>query len=211
MSSRTDSGPDPERLRRQMEFSLEIDKEKSIVRQNYIADASRRENDTEHAWHMAVMALILSEYANEEIDLLRTVSMLLIHDLVEIDAGDTYAYDDAGKETQRERELAAAERLFNILPPDQAAHFRSLWDEFEERVTPEAKFARTLDNIQPAMLNAASGGKSWAEHSVRLSSILKRNAVSPEGAAALWDYSREHFIGEYVKKGIITDDVGEDA
>lgn len=202
---------DPERLQKQMEFALEIDKEKSIVRQNYIADAARRENDTEHAWHMAVMALFLSEYAREEIDLLRTISMILIHDLVEIDAGDTYAYDETGKETQRERELAAAERLFNMLPADQAAHFRSLWDEFEERATPEAKFARTLDNIQPAMLNAASGGRSWAEHCVRLSSILKRNEISPEGAPALWDYSREHFIGEYVKKGIITNDVGEDA
>ncbi|MBO5998114.1 MAG: HD domain-containing protein [Lachnospiraceae bacterium] len=197
---------DPERLRKQMEFSLEIDKEKSITRQNYTADGSRRENDTEHAWHMAVMALILSEYANEPVDLLKTVSMILIHDLVEIDAGDTYAYDEDGKLTQRQRELAAAERIFNILPKDQAARFRELWDEFEERKTPESKFARTLDNIQPAMLNAASGGISWQEHQVRLSSILKRNEISPEGAGALWDYSRENFIMPNVENGIITDD-----
>ncbi len=197
---------DTERLRKQMEFSLEIDKEKSIARQNYTADGSRRENDTEHAWHMAVMALILSEYANEPVDLLKTVSMILIHDLVEIDAGDTYAYDEDGKLTQRQRELAAAERIFNILPEDQALRFRELWDEFEERQTPESKFARTLDNIQPAMLNAASGGISWKEHSVRLSSILKRNEISPEGARALWDYSRENFIMPNVENGIITDD-----
>ena len=197
---------DPERIRKQIAFSQEIDKEKSIIRQNYIADGSRRENDTEHAWHMAVMALILSEYANEPVDLLKTVSMILIHDLVEIDAGDTYAYDEDGKQTQRQRELAAADRIFNILPEDQAAKFRALWDEFEERKTPEARFARTMDNFQPAMLNAASGGISWEEHKVRLSSVLKRNEISPEGSAALWDYSRENFIMPYVKKGIITDD-----
>ena len=153
-----------ERLKKQLEFSLEIDKEKNIFRQTHLSGHGRNENDAEHAWHMAIMTLLLSEYSNEEIDVLRTVSMLLIHDLVEIDAGDTYAYDEEAKKTQTDREQKAADRIFNLLPEDQAEKMYSLWREFEEWETPEAKFAHTMDNFQPLMLNAATEGKSWWEN-----------------------------------------------
>ncbi|MCD8103960.1 MAG: HD domain-containing protein [Lachnospiraceae bacterium] len=192
-----------ERLRQQFAFCLEMDKEKEIGRQTYLADGARKENDAEHAWHMAVMTLILGEYANEEIDLLRTISMLLIHDVVEIDAGDTYAYDEEGKKTQRARELSAADRIYGILPPDQAEKMRALWDEFEACETPEAKFARTMDNIQPAMLNAAAGGKAWSEKGVRLGQILERNKKTADGSQKLWEYSRENFIEPNLKSGQI--------
>ncbi|MCC8136942.1 MAG: HD domain-containing protein [Clostridiales bacterium] len=195
-----------ERIRQQFGFCLEMDKEKNIGRQTYLADGRRKENDAEHAWHMAVMTLILSEYANEEIDVLKTISMLLIHDVVEIDAGDTYAYDEEGKKTQRQRELAAAERLFGLLPPDQGAKMRALWDEFEAEETAEAKFARTMDNIQPAMLNAAAGGKAWSEKGVHLGQILNRNKNTANGSETLWAYSREHFIRPNVEAGNILPD-----
>ena len=184
----------------------EIDKEKLIGRQTYLSDASRKENDAEHAWHMAIMAVLLKEYANEKIDVLKTMTMLLIHDIVEIDAGDTYAYDEEAKKTQRERELAAADRIFGLLPHDQAEYMRGLWDEFEERRTPEAKFARTMDNFQPVILNDASKGKSWAEKGVHLSQILKRNARTGEGSEELWKYSYEKLIMPNVKKGNIKED-----
>lgn len=195
------------RLQKQIQFCEEIDKEKLIGRQNYLSDGNRKENDAEHAWHMAIMTLLLSEYANEEIDVLKTISMLLIHDLVEIDAGDTFAYDEEAKKTQRQRELVAADRIFGMLPEDQAVKFRQLWDEFEECKTPEAKFARTMDNIQPAMLNSASNGKSWKENEVRLSQILNRNKNTAEGSKVLWDYSYNHFIRPNVEKGKIEEDV----
>ncbi len=195
-----------ERIRRQFAFCLEMDKEKNIGRQTYLSDGERKENDAEHAWHMAVMTLVLGEYTNEDIDLLRTISMLLIHDVVEIDAGDTYAYDEEGKKTQRQRELAAADRLFSMLPPDQGAKMRALWDEFEACETPEAKFARTMDNIQPAMLNAAAGGKAWSEKGVHLNQILDRNKNTAQGSEALWNYSRENFIEPNVKDGNILKD-----
>ena len=156
-----------ERLEQQFAFLREIDKEKMIGRQTYLTDAVRKENDAEHAWHMAIMTLLLSEYANEEIDVLRTISMLLIHDIVEIDAGDTYAYDMEAKKTQRQREERAAERIFGMLPSDQREKMRALWEEFEACETREAKFARSMDNIQPMMLNAATDGKAWEEHEVR--------------------------------------------
>ncbi|MCD8396249.1 MAG: HD domain-containing protein [Lachnospiraceae bacterium] len=194
---------DSDRIRQQFAFCLEMDKEKNIGRQTYLADGARKENDAEHAWHMAVMTLILSEYANEEIDVLRTISMLLLHDVVEIDAGDTYAYDEEGKKSQRQRELAAAERLYGLLPPDQAEKMRALWDEFEACETPEAKFARTMDNIQPAMLNAAAGGKAWSEKGVHLNQILERNKNTANGSEILWNYSRENFIEPNVKSGQI--------
>lgn len=197
---------DMERLQKQFQFCEEIDKEKFIGRQNYLTDGSRKENDAEHAWHMAIMTLLLSEYSNEEIDVLKTVSMLLIHDLVEIDAGDTFAYDEEAKKTQRQRELVAADRIFGLLPEDQAVKFRSLWDEFEECKTPEARFARTMDNIQPAMLNSASDGKSWKEKGVRLSQILDRNKNTAEGSKVLWEYSYQHFIQLNVEKGKIKED-----
>ncbi len=178
------------RLEQQMKFILELDKLKYIQRQTYVADASKKENDAEHSWHMALMCILLSEYANEPIDKLKVITMILIHDAVEIDAGDTYAYDEAANATKRERELLAAERIFKLLPEDQAAELRALWDEFEENVTPEAKFAHTLDNMQPIMLNDATGGRAWREHEVRLSQIEKRNQKTAEGSEVLWDYAK---------------------
>lgn len=195
------AGMENDRLERQFDFFREIDKEKFIGRQTYLTGAERKENDAEHAWHMAVMAILLSEYANEEIDVLRTVTMILIHDIVEIDAGDTYAYDEEGKATQRERERKAAERLFGMLPDDQGARFRELWDEFEAAVTPEARFARAMDNIQPLMLNAATDGKAWREHGVHLGQVLGRQERTKYGSEQLWEYAYETFIKPNVEKG----------
>ena len=195
-----------ERLKLQLEFVLEIDKEKNIFRQTHLSGHGRNENDAEHAWHMAVMTLLLSEYANEEIDVLRVLSMLLIHDLVEIDAGDTYAYDEEGKQTQRVREVKAADRLYGILPEDQGEKLRELWEEFEEAQTPEAKFALVIDNVQPAMLIDITEGKDWIAKSVRLSQILERNAHTAEGSQKLWDYAYTNFIEPNVKTGKIKDD-----
>ena len=195
-----------DRLEQQFQFIKQIDKEKMIGRQTYLSDAKRKENDAEHAWHMAIMTVLLSEYANEEIDVLKTITMLLIHDIVEIDAGDTYAYDEVGKQTQREREVKAAERIFGMLPEDQAKKFRDLWEEFEARETKEAKFARTMDNLQPMMLNDATDGKAWIEHGVHLSQILKRNERTAEGSETLWKYALENFIEPNVKKGRIKAD-----
>lgn len=197
---------DNERLQKQMEFCRLIDAEKLIGRQTYLADASRKENDAEHAWHMAVMTLLLSEYSNEEIDVLKTVSMLLIHDLVEIYAGDTYAYDEEAKKTQKDRELAAAGRLFGVLPKDQEDKLRGLWEEFEAAESAEAKFARTMDNIQPLMLNCASDGRSWEEKQVKLSQILGRNERTKDGSEELWDFAYNHFIRPHVDKGHIKED-----
>ena len=192
------------RIDRQFEFFREIDKEKFIGRQTYLTDAKRKENDAEHAWHMAIMTVLLSEYSNEKIDVLKTVTMLLIHDLVEIDAGDTYAYDEEGKKTKRARELAAADRIFGLLPEDQGEKMRALWDEFEAEETAEAKFAHAMDHIQPLMLNAATDGKSWEEHGIRLSQVLGRNQNTAEGSKALWEYAYRKFIAPNVEKGRLT-------
>lgn len=191
------------RLEKQFDFCREIDKEKFIGRQTYLSDGKRKENDAEHAWHMAIMAILLNEYANEEIDVLKTVTMLLIHDLVEIDAGDTYAYDEEGKKTKKEREERAAERIYGLLPQDQQEKLRRLWEEFEAWETPEAKFAHAMDNIQPIMLNAATDGWSWEEHGVHLSQILGRNQHTAEGSAVLWDYARQNFVQPSVESGKI--------
>ena len=198
-----------ERLKQQFAFFLEADKEKKIGRQTYISDASRKENDAEHAWHMALMTLILSEYANEEIDVLRTISMILMHDIVEIDAGDTYAYDEEAKKSQKEREEKAADRIFSMLPEDQKCKFRELWEEFEAQETKEAKFARTMDNIQPLMLNDATDGKSWSERGVRISQVLKRNENTAKGSKALLEYAYEQMLKPNVEKGRIIDDRNE--
>ncbi len=197
---------DDKDLQKYFDFFREIDKEKYIVRQTYLADGARKENDAEHAWHMAVMAVLLGGYANEKIDVLKTVTMLLIHDLVEIDAGDTFAYDEEAKKTQRERELKGAKRIFSLLPEEEALRMRGLWDEFEEGTTPEARFAHAMDNIQPAMLNAASGGRSWRERGIRLSQILERNKDTAGGSEVLWDYALENMILPHVASGDIVDD-----
>lgn len=189
------------RLEQQFAFIEEIDKEKYIGRQTYLADGSRKENDAEHAWHMALMTILLSEYANEEIDVLKTVTMLLAHDLVEIDAGDTYAYDTEGNKTKEARELAAADRIYGLLPEDQQKKLRALWDEFEAWETPESRFAHTMDCLQPLMLNHASDGISWEEHEVRLSQVLNRNKNTAQGSEALWEFAKEQFIRPNVENG----------
>lgn len=191
------------RLDEQFNFIKEIDKEKFIGRQTYLSDGIRKENDSEHAWHLALMCIILSEYANEEIDVLKTVTMLLIHDIVEIDAGDTYAYDVEGLKTQRDREVKAADRIFSLLPDDQSIKFRELWEEFERNDTPEARFAHTMDNIQPTMLNAVTDGKAWEERGIHIDQILKRNLSTPLGSSILWDYSYNNFIKPNLDSGKI--------
>ncbi|MFY9385715.1 MAG: HD domain-containing protein [Dethiobacteria bacterium] len=187
-----------------MEFIVEVDKLKKITRQNYLADGARKENDAEHSWHLALMALVLCEHvgAEESPDLLRVIKMALIHDLVEIDAGDTYCYDEKANAGKRERELAAADRLFGILPPDQAREFRELWEEFEEQRTPEARFAAALDRLQPLTLNYIAGGKSWREHGISYSQVIKRNSSIGESSPALWKFTL-NIIREAVRKGYI--------
>lgn len=197
---------DNKRLEKQFDFFREIDKEKFIGRQTYLTDGERKENDAEHAWHMAIMTVLLAEYANEKIDVLKTVMMLLIHDLVEIDAGDTYAYDEEGKKTQREREEKAAKRIFGLLPEEQGGKLMALWEEFEAYETPEANFAHTMDNIQPVMLNDATDGKAWLEHGVHLSQILGRNKKTAEGSEELWQYAYEKMIAPNAAKGRIIED-----
>lgn len=180
-----------DRLEQQMNFILEVDKLKQITRQSYITGASRKETDTDHSWHLAMMCALLAEYANEKIDVTKTMVMVLIHDIVEIDAGDTYAYDSVGNQSKRQREEKAADRIFNLLPQDQAVYLRQLWEEFEAQETPEAKFANTLDKIQPVMLNDATGGLAWREHDVKLSQVMGRNERTGEGSKQLWEFARK--------------------
>lgn len=194
-----------ERLRQQMEFIVEVDKVKNIMRQTYLSDAGRKENDAEHSWHLALMAVLFKEYSNEEVDLSKVVPMVLIHDLVEIDAGDTYAYDEVGAATKAERETKAADRIFGLLPEDQKKWFRELWEEFEEYQTPEARFAHVLDNCQPLLLNDASGGRSWAEHGVKKSQIYKRNQYTGEGSREIWEYMKE-LIDKHIDLGNVIDE-----
>lgn len=182
---------DAERLDKQLGFALEIDKEKNILRQTYLSGNGRRENDAEHAWHMAVMSYLLKEYSNEKIDIARVMIMCLIHDIVEIDAGDTFAYDDKGKESQREREEKAADRIFGLLPDDQRDELRAIFEEFEAQETPEAKFARAMDNIQPLMLNDSNDGSSWKEHNVRAEQVIKRQERTRPGSEVLYQKSME--------------------
>ena len=189
-----------ERLKKQMDFLLEVDKLKFINRQTYLSNGERKENDAEHSWHLALMAVLMQEYSNENIDITKVITMVLIHDLVEIDAGDTYAYDAAGNQSKREREVRAADRIFNILPEDQAEKFRALWEEFEAYQTPEAKFAHVCDNMQPFMLNHATGGRSWQEHGVKKSQVLNRNRYLEDGSKTMKQYFDE-IIEEHVKEG----------
>jgi putative hydrolase of HD superfamily len=183
---------DLKRLEQQIAFVREVDKLKSIDRQTLLTDASRRENDAEHSWHLALMALLLGEYAGaRDLDLLHVIRMVLIHDLVEIDAGDTYCYDQAGYADKSQRETAAAERIFNLLPPDQAAEIRSLWDEFEASETAEAKFANALDRLQPLMHNVFTNGQMWKRHGIVKSQVIDRNCRIADGAPDLWVLARD--------------------
>lgn len=188
------------RLEKQIAFLTEVDKEKNIFRQTYLADGKRKENDAEHAWHLALAAVLLKEHIKEDVDLGRVMTMVLIHDLVEIDAGDTYAYDAEGAATKREREVKAADRIFGILPDDQGTCLRELWDEFEAYETAEAKYAHLLDNFQPLMLNDASDGKSWTEHGVHKSQVCRRNTRIPETSEIVWEKMLE-IMDKHIEKG----------
>ena len=194
-----------ERLKKQMNFLLEVDKLKFISRQTYLSDGKRKENDGEHSWHLALMAVLLSEYSNEKIGLVKVITMVLIHDIVEIDAGDTYAYDTLGNQSKREREVKAADRIFNILPKDQAQKLRQLWEEFEAYETPEAKFAHVCDNVQPLMLNDATDGLAWREHDVKKSQVLQRNRRTGEGSQVMMEYINQ-ILDENVESGNLRDE-----
>ena len=191
-----------ERLKKQLDFALEIDKEKNITRQTHLSGHGRNENDAEHAWHMAIMAYLLREYANENIDIGRVMLMCLIHDVVEIDAGDTYAYDEKGLSTQKEREDAAKERIYSLLPEDQKKELIALFDEFEAYETPESKFAHTMDNLQPLMLNHSNDGNDWKEHQVNESQVYARQEKSRLGSEKLLQVI-DDIIQENIKKGTI--------
>lgn len=189
-----------ERLKKQMDFALEIDKEKNIFRQTHLSGHGRNENDAEHAWHMAIMAYLLREYSNEPVDITRVMLMCLIHDVVEIDAGDTYAYDAEGLKTQKAREEAAKERIYSLLPEDQKKELSAIFDEFEESKTPEAKFAHAMDNLQPLMLNNSNGGGDWREHEVSAEQVYGRQKRTKEGSEILYEIT-DQIIKKHKEKG----------
>ena len=189
-----------ERLKKQLDFALEIDKEKNILRQTHLSGHGRNENDAEHAWHMAIMAYLLREYSNEPVDITRVMLMYLIHDVVEIDAGDTYAYDEEGKKTQKAREEAAKERIYSLLPEDQKEELAAIFDEFEESKTPESKFAHAMDNLQPLMLNNSNDGGDWREHGVSAKQVYGRQSRTKEGSEKLYEVT-DQIIKKHREKG----------
>ena len=191
-----------ERLKKQLAFALEIDKEKNVFRQTHLSGHGRQENDAEHAWHMAIMAYLLREYANEEVDIARVMLMCLIHDIVEIDAGDTYAYDEENLKTQKAREDAAKERIFSLLPDDQKEEMIALFDEFEAYETAESKFAHSLDNLQPLMLNNSNDGSDWVEHGVTAQKIYGRQRKTRIGSEKLFQVT-DAIIRDHIARGTI--------
>jgi putative hydrolase of HD superfamily len=192
-----------ERLDQQIRFVTEIDRLKGVLRQTMLAGPGRRENSAEHSWHLAVMALALAEHAPPGTDIARVTAMVLVHDLVEIDAGDLFVYADAAQQArQEEAERAAADRIFALLPPDQAASFRGLWDEFEERRTPEARFARALDRLQPMLENLKVGGGTWQEHGITADQVLAKVALIEDGSPTLGKYARD-LVDRAVRDGLL--------
>lgn len=189
-----------ERLKKQLEFALEIDKVKNVFRQTHLSGHGRKENDAEHSWHIAVMAYLLKEYANEKVDIAKVMLMCLIHDVVEIDAGDTYAYDAENLKTQKAREDAAKERIFSILPKEQKEELIALFDEFEAYETPESKFAHVMDNLQPLMLNNSNEGGDWKEHNVSAEQVYKRQSKVKLGSETLFEVV-DGIIQDNIKKG----------
>jgi putative hydrolase of HD superfamily len=189
------------RLARQIEFIVEVDRLKEVFRQTINLTSRRAENDAEHSWHLCLCVIVLAEHANHpHLDVLRVLKMAIVHDLVEIDAGDTFAYDTAAMANQHEREAIAAERIFGLLPPDQAAEFRALWDEFEAKETPEAKFATSVDRFQPMLLNCRTEGAAWKRHGITHDRVVARNRHIAEGCAPLWEYA-EKMVQAAVDKG----------
>ncbi len=191
-----------ERLQKQLAFALEIDKEKNILRQTHLSGHGRRENDAEHAWHMAIMAYLLKEYANEEVDIAKVMLMCLIHDIVEIDAGDTYAYDAEGLKTQKVREEAAKERIFSLLPNEQKEELIALFDEFEAFESAESKFAHSMDNLQPLLLNDSNGGADWKAHEVCAKQVYGRQEKTKLGSEKLYEIT-DRLIQKHIEKGNI--------
>lgn len=194
-----------ERLKKQIEFISEVDKSKNIFRRSKIHDGSRRENDAEHAWHLALMAFLLSEYsADSDIDLLKVMKMCIIHDIVEIDAGDTFCYDAAANMDKLEREQKAARRIFGILPEEQGGELKTLWEEFDAMETPEARFAASLDRIQPVLLNYLNKGGTWHEHGISKAQVIDRNKHIEKGAPKLWEFI-SGLIDDAVSKGYLSE------
>lgn len=193
------------RFDRQVDFILELDKEKNILRQNHLSGYVRRENDAEHAWHMAIMVYLLKEYANKDFDIAKAMMMALIHDVVEIDAGDTYAYDPKAKLDQKEREDKAAQRIFSILPDDQRDELKALFYEFEACESAEAKFVRAMDNFQPLLLNDVNNGEDWRLHGVTMEQIMNRQKRSAEGSNTIWEETYK-IIEKNLEKGNIKKD-----
>lgn len=175
-----------ERIDKQIDFLLEIDRLKSVYRRNYISDGTKRENDAEHSWYFAMAALLLSEYSNLKIDVNKVIRMALIHDIVEIDAGDTFIYDEIAKKRQKEREAKAAERIFSILPDDQKDYYSALWSEFEDNMTEESRFARAIDRVVAILLNYKSDGKAWKENKIAYSQVYEINKRIAEGSVKIW-------------------------
>ena len=194
-----------ERLKKQLAFALEIDKEKNIFRQTHLSGHGRNENDAENAWHMAIMAYVLREYSNEKIDVAKVMLMCLIHDIVEIDAGDTYAYDAENLKTQTARENAAKERIFSLLPDEQKEELIALFDEFEAFETPESKFAHAMDNLQPLMLNNSNGGADWKEHEVTAQQVYGRQSKTRLGSETLFEVV-DSIIQQNIANGQIRED-----
>jgi putative hydrolase of HD superfamily len=191
-----------DRLKKQINFILEVDKLKTIFRQSYITDKSRHENDAEHSWHLALMAFLLAEHTNEKVDILKVIKMVLVHDLVEIDAGDTYCYDQKANLGKRDRERKCADRIFHMLPEDQCSEMFELWEEFEKIETPEAKYAAALDRLQPLLLNYTTDGKSWKEHGIHKSQVVERIRTMQKGSEKLWNFA-EDIIEDGAQKGFL--------
>src|SRR5436190_8983619 len=189
-----------DRLARQLQFIVEIDKLKSIYRRTYLVDGARHENSAEHSWHLAMLAMVLAEHANEPLDIAKVVRMVLVHDIVEIDAGDTYIYAEQGDKA--EREGLAADRVFGLLPPDQEVEFRGLWEEFENGVTAEARFAAALDRFVPQLHNYHTQGRSWKEHGITAERVLTRNEEMSQGSAILWEWT-QILIERAVSEGLL--------
>lgn len=192
-----------DRLTRQLEFAAEAGRLKGVLRQTKLTDPVRRENSAEHSWHLVVMAMALAEYAPPGTDIARVIGMVALHDIVEVDAGDLFAYaDETDQERQRAAERAAADRIFAMLPPDQAEAFHALWDQFEERASPEARFARALDRLQPMLENRRAGGGTWTEHGIDAGQVLAKVTLIEDGSAELGRYARE-MIDQAVRDGIL--------
>ena len=189
-------------LEAQIAFLVEVDKLKSILRRNYAIHGDRRENSAEHSWHVALFAMVLAEHSNEPVDINRVVKMLVIHDIVEVDAGDTFIYDDAGKETQVAREKRAADRLFGLLPQKQGESFRDLWEEFEAAATPEAKFAKAIDRFAAALHNYKTHGRGWSENGIGRNRVLAVNEYVRGGSTALWD-KIQALVNSAVREGFL--------